>query len=217
MKNLFRVIIALISINMMLSAPQAYAQESLPVSNTMPERSNTKTLKHSIVIVPAGETFKVISMMPINSETGYTGQQIIMALNTDFYYEDKCVAPAGTAVSGVIIDVAKAKHGSINGKLMMRFTQLITPTGLEIPISAIIKTEDKSGILFGNNPIAQAALAEPSIQKRGSSISSLAGSGGGFVKSIWDKGENVNIPVNSSIELLLLQPITVNPEKYENK
>jgi hypothetical protein len=47
---------------------------------------------------------------------------------------------------------------------------------------------------------------------RGTALSTAVGAGGGIVKSIWDKGSDVEIPVNASMELLLTQPITVNPE-----
>ena len=42
------------------------------------------------------------------------------------------------------------------------------------------------------------------------------GAGGGLVKSIWDKGSDVEIPANAGIELILTQPITVNPSNVEN-
>ena len=37
------------------------------------------------------------------------------------------------------------------------------------------------------------------------------GAGGGLVKSIWDKGNDVEIPTNATIDLFLTQPITVVP------
>ena len=43
------------------------------------------------------------------------------------------------------------------------------------------------------------------------------GAGGGLVKSIWDKGSDVEIPANASVELILTQPITVNPSSSQNQ
>lgn len=37
----------------------------------------------------------------------------------------------------------------MNGKLMVRFTQIVTPYGIQIPISAVIKTDDNTGVLIG--------------------------------------------------------------------
>ena len=59
-------------------------------------------------------------------------------------------------------------------------------------------------------------LAGGSIGK-GTALATAVGAGGGLVKSIWDKGEDVEIPVNAAIELILTQPITVNPTSPQNQ
>ena len=59
-----------------------------------------------------------------------------------------------------------------------------------------------SGVVFG-------ALAGGDVG-RGAALGTAVGAGGGLVKSIWDKGNNVEIPVNASVDLVFLQPITVN-------
>ena len=51
---------------------------------------------------------------------------------------------------------------------------------------------------------------------RGTALATAVGAGGGLVKSIWDKGNDVVIPANSAIQLVLTQPITVNPETIDN-
>lgn len=70
-------------------------------------------------------------------------------MGSDFYYNGNLIAPAGSAVTGQVLEVSKAKHGSMNGKLMLRFTQIVTPYGIQIPISAVIKTDDNTGRLIG--------------------------------------------------------------------
>lgn len=211
MKNLSKIILfTLLSCGVAL-AGQNYSYDTLPAQSPPKTNIPVHTLKQSIVTVPAGETFRAVFMAPISSETAFTGQQSLLALNTDYYYNGKLVAKAGSAVTGTVIEVAKAKHGSVNGKLTLRYTHLITPDGLDIPISAVIKTDDNSGTLIGGNLTQEAALSQPGKPKRGATISAIAGSGGGLVKSIWDKGNDVDIPVNALIELILTQPITVNP------
>lgn len=194
---------------------------------------NDNTLKGSVVTVPAGQCFKAVTASPISSETAVAGQSVTMFLGSDFYYNNARIAPAGSTVNGSVIEVAKAKHGSLNGKLTLRFTQIITPTGLNIPISAVIKTADYSGTLIGGTKLDVAKeytkdiaigagagavtgvlispLAGGSVG-RGTALSTAVGAGGGLVKSIWDKGSDVEIPANAGFELILTQPITVNPE-----
>ena len=125
----------------------------------------------------------------------------------------------------------------MNGKLLVRFTQITTPYGIQIPISAVIKTDDNTGVLVGGTKIdvtkeytkdltigagagalsgvVFGALAGGSVGK-GAALGTAVGAGGGLVKSIIDKGNDVEIPANASIELMLTQPITVNPALYQN-
>lgn len=196
-----------------------------------------QTLKGSVVTVPAGQNMPVVVTTPISSETMTTGQNVTVALGSDFYYNGNLIAPAGSTVTGTAIEVSKAKHGSMNGKLLLRFTQIVTPYGVQIPISAVVKTNDNTGVLVGGTKmdvtknygkdIAVGAgagalagviispLAGGSVGK-GAALATAVGAGGGVVKSIWDKGNDVVIPANSSIQLTLTQPITVNPTIFNN-
>lgn len=207
----------------------AYNSTAYPQENY---RLNDTTLKGRIVTVPAGENFRAVLTTPVSSATAVTGQAVTMALNSDFYFNGTLVAPAGSTVSGTIIEASRAKHGSLNGKLTIRFTNIMTPTGQNIPISAVIKTEDNTGTLIGGTKLdvtknyakdlavgaGAGALAGVIISPlaggnigRGTALATAVGAGGGLAKSIWDKGEDVEIPVNAMLELSLTQPITINP------
>ena len=209
--------------------PNYYAEDSYKLNNN--------TLKGSVVTVPSGQSFKAVLMAPISSETAYNGQTITLALNSDFYFNGKRIAPAGSSVTGTVIEVSKAKHGTLNGKLTLRFTQIINPSGQTIPISAVVKTDDNTGTLIGGTKFDIATeygkdvaigagagavlgtIAGPlsgGSVGRGAALMTAVGAGGGLVKSIWDKGTDVTIPANAGIELILTQPITVNPASSEN-
>lgn len=193
---------------------------------------NNRTLHGSVAVVPAGQTVKTVVTTPLSSQNLSVGQTVTLALGSDFYYDSNLIAPAGSSVRGTVLEVSKAKHGSLNGKLLVRFTQIITPYGIQIPISAVIKTDDNSGVLVGGTKldvtkeytkdvavgsaggaltgVVFGALAGGDVG-RGAALGTAVGAGGGLIKSIWDKGNNVEIPANASIDLVLTQPITVNP------
>ena len=199
--------------------------------------NGNQTLKGSVVTVPAGQSMPVVVTTPISSANITTGQTVTVALGSDFYYNGNLIAPAGSSVTGTAIEVSKAKHGSLNGKLLLRFTQIVTPYGVQIPISAVVKTTDNSGVLIGGTKmdvtkefgkdvaigagagalagVIISPLAGGSIGK-GTALATAVGAGGGVVKSIWDKGNDVVIPANSAVQLVLTQPITVNPAIYNN-
>ena len=197
---------------------------------------NNQTLKGSVVTVPAGQQFKTVVTTPLNSKNLTLGQNVTLALGSDFYYGNNLIAPAGSSVTGTVLEVSKAKRGSINGKLLVRFTQITTPYGIQIPISAVIKTDDNTGVLLGGTKldvtkeytkdiaegagagavtgVVGSALSGGEIGK-GTALATAVGGGLGVAKSVWDKGNDVDIPANASIELVLTQPITVNPALYQ--
>jgi len=209
-----------------------YVQQPLqPVSNYMPQQ-----LQGHVVTVPAGTKVGIVMTAPISSEYATLGQNVSAALASDFYYNNKLVAPAGSTVSGIVIEASDAKRGSMNGKLAIRFTQILTPYGVAIPISGIISTTDNSGVLVGGTAkdvtkeyakdltigsaagaltgVVFGALSGGSVG-RGAALGTAVGAGGGLVKSVWDKGDEVELPANSRIDIVLTQPITVNPSSYD--
>ncbi len=216
------------------SSPAPLYQQNYYPTQTV---SGNQTLKGSVVTVPAGQSVSAVVTTPLSSANLTLGQNVSVALGSDFYYNGNLIAPAGSSVTGTVLEVSKAKHGSMNGKLLLRFTQIVTPYGIQIPISAVIKTNDNTGILVGGTKMDVAKdygkdvavgagagalagviispLAGGSIGK-GTALATAVGAGGGLVKSIWDKGNDVEIPANSGIQLILTQPITVNPTMFNN-
>ena len=211
-----------------LYQPSYYATQQKPVNGT---------LKGSVVTVPAGNSFPAVVTTPLSSANLTLGQNVTLALGSDFYYNNNLIAPAGSSITGSVVEVSKAKRGSMNGKLLIRFTQIVTPYGIQIPISAVIKTTDNTGVLVGGTKmdvtkdytkdlavgsaagavsgVVFGALAGGNIG-RGAALGTAVGAGGGLVKSLWDKGDDVEIPASSQIELTLTQPITVNPAIYNS-
>lgn len=241
--GLFMTTALLLSTSISYAAPNfGYSQNNPTPSyqqNYYPTQtlSGNQTLKGSVVTVPAGQSIPAVVTTPLNSANLTLGQNVTLALGSDFYYNGNLIAPAGSSITGSVLEVSKAKHGSMNGKLLVRFTQIVTPYGIQIPISAVIKTNDNTGILVGGTKMDVAkdygkdvavgagagALAGVIISPlaggdigKGTALATAVGAGGGLVKSIWDKGNDVEIPANSAIELILTQPITVNPTMFNN-
>ena len=131
----------------------SYTQNTPQVNNSYVQPAmtydNNKPLQGYVVVVPAGTDISATLMTPLSSETASIGQVVSMVLGSDFKHNGKLIAPQGSTVTGSVIEVSKAKHGSMNGKLCVRFNQIVTPYGTQIPISAVIKTEDGTGDLVG--------------------------------------------------------------------
>ena len=234
--------VSMCSMNVCFAASNfSYQQtQSQPVYNSQyvqqpMQYSSSQPLHGNVVMVPAGSSLPAMLTAPISSASASAGQSVSLFLNSDYYYNNKLIAPAGSTVSGTVIEASKAKRGSMNGKLCIRFTQIYTPYGTQIPISAVIKTDDNSGVLIGGTKLdvtkeyakdmtagvaagalsglVFGALAGGNVGK-GVALGTAVGAGGGLAKSAWDKGNDVEIPANATIDLMLTQPITVSSSSY---
>ncbi|MGN0004435.1 MAG: hypothetical protein ACI37Z_00435 [Candidatus Gastranaerophilaceae bacterium] len=216
-------------------APQVYqnpytSQQYTQVPYAPQNTTSSQPLKGYVAVVPAGVNIPVTTTTEINSTTATLGQAVSAVLTNDFYYNKVLVAPAGSTVTGNVTFVRKDGRAGKNGQIQIRFTQINTPYGNIIPISAMIKTTDGTGILKAGTAkdttkdyakdlavgsgagavlgLTMGALSGGSVGK-GAVYGTAVGAGAGLVKSLWDKGENVSIPANSNIELTIDQPITV--------
>lgn len=223
-----KIILAMLCVCLTCTIASANKNFNANANDNAYQLDTAQTLKNSIVAVPAGLTFRGVFLSPISSETAYAGQEVSLALSNDFFYKDKKIAPAGSTVTGTVIEVSKAKHGSLNGKLSLRFTHIHTPSGLDIPISAIVYTPDKTGVFLGGSDLTVTVNDTPTTELTsikgyvpvysgmrtgtGAAMGTAVETGGGsLLKSIWDKGEDVEISASTSVTLILTQPITANP------
>lgn len=233
--NMFMGNIALANTNYNYNPAQAQQSYNTPYYQQPLQYPSNNTLQGNVVMVPAGSTVKAMLTAPLSSEYSTAGQTVSLALNNDFYYDDKLIAPAGSTVYGTVIEATRAKRAGINGKLCVRFTQIFTPYGTQIPISAVIRTDDSTGVLVGGTKLDSTkeyakdlaagsaagalsglvfgALSGGEVGK-GAALGTAVGAGGGLVKSLWDKGADVEIPVNATIDIMLTQPITVSSGGY---
>lgn len=209
-----------------------YQPSYYPAQRQVVRGYNGNTLKGRVVTVPAGIQMQAVVSEPLSSQYLMLGQPVSLALGSDFYYNSTLIAPAGSTISGRVLQVRKATHGSINGLLKLKFTVITTPNGARIPISAVIKTADGTGVLVGGTKTdvmkdyakdlaigsAVGALAGTIMGPisggqvgRGAALGTAVGAVGGLGKSVIDKGLDVTIPSNATIQLLIDQPITVTP------
>ena len=204
---------------------------------SLPAQANTtqmQPLQGKVVYVPSGTAFPATATMELSSENLSLGQSVCIALSNNFYYNNTLIAPIGSSVNGTVIQVKKAGRAGINGQLMVKFTNIVTPYGQMIPISGKIQTEDGTGLLKGGTKmdsakdyakdiavgIAAAAVAGVIMWPfsggkvgKGAAYGTAVGAGAGLAKSLWDKGEPATIPAGTAINIVLDQQITFTPQQ----
>ena len=216
---------------------QYQTQYPLPVNNSYQtqgfeyQAQNYNNLQGNVVMVPANTSFEAVSMSPISSENASVGDSVSFYLGSDFYYGKNLIAAAGSRVNGTIIKAKKGSWGNRNGQIQIRFTNIVTPTGQMIPISASLQTSDGSGILKAGTAkdvtkeyakdatvgaaagavlgTAMGALSGGSVG-RGAVYGTAVGGGLGIIKTVFEKGGNVEIPQNAQMNIVIDQPITIS-------
>ena len=93
---------------------------------------NTQTLKGKVVMIPAGVSIPAMTNMVLSSESLSLGQSVSVPVCNNFYYSNSLVAPSGSSINGTVVQVKKAGRAGINGQLMIKFTNIITPYGQKI-------------------------------------------------------------------------------------
>ena len=196
--------------------------------------SQAAPLQGRVVTVPAGTAIPVTANMELSSENLALGQSVCVVLSNNFYYNNSLVAPVGSSVNGTVIQVKKAGRAGINGQLMVKFTNIVTPYGQMIPISGKIQTDDGTGLLKGGTKmesateyakdiaIGTAAGAVAGVKMgplsggevgKGAAYGTAVGAGAGLAKSLWDKGEPAVVPAGTVINIVLEQQATFTPQQ----
>ncbi len=192
---------------------------------------NANQLQGNVVMVPANTSFSATTMTAISSETAKTGDSVSMYLSSDFYYGSKLIAAAGSRINGTVLLSKKGGFGSRNGQLQIKFTNIVTPYGQMIPISATIRTDDGTGILKAGTAkdvakeytkdaavgaavgavlgTAMGALSSGSVGK-GAIYGTALGGGMGLASNALQRGGNVEIPQGASVDIVTDQPITIS-------
>ena len=188
-------------------------------------------LKGNVVMVPIDTTFSATTMTPISSETLKKGDTVTMYVSSDFYYNSHLIAAEGSRVNGTVLKVSKGGLGNRYGKVDIKFTNIVTPYGQVIPISANIKTDDGSGVLKAGTAmdvtkgyITDAAVGAAAGALFGTALGAISSSGVGYgaiygtalgggmalLTAAMQRGNSVEVPQGATMDLVITQPITVS-------
>lgn len=209
---------------------QTYQHQGYYNANYINNNINDQ-LHGNVIMVPANTSFAASALTPLSSETAQLGDSVTFYLGSDFYYGSNLIAPAGSRINGTVLLAKKGGFANRSGKIRVKFTNIVTPTGQMIPISASIQTSDGTGILKAGTAkdaaveyakdtgvgaaagavlgTAMGALSGGSVGK-GAIYGTAVGGGLGLVKTVFEKGGNVEIPQNAQVNIVIDQPITVS-------
>ena len=189
--------------------------------------SCAQKLQSYTIHTPSGLRATAVLTQEINSKTALAGQIISAVFTEDFKYKNQLIAPCGSVISGNIVYSKKAGMPNKPAEVQVRFTTIRTPYNNIIPISALIATSDKTGVLKGESAvkkIAKSANSNKTVYDEAPKTSSIKRSiskpqpddvlitESKDVETVLSKGGNILIPSNSKIDLLFDQPVTLSAQ-----
>ncbi len=127
-------------------------------SSTYPNNNSAYTaqsqqipLRGSVSTLPKGTTMILKLDQPLSSYSNALGENITATLENDLFVNGNRAIPAGSNVVGQVADLHRASRMGRHGELDVRFHSIKTPSGMVVPITGHIVTEDNTGRLKGNS------------------------------------------------------------------
>ena len=206
-----------------IGSPYQNQPYNAPVYNQrqpMTQPSNN-VLTGSVVYIQDGATFTAMLLSDINSSSLTNNDSISAELDADWIYNGNLIAPAGSILNGRAVDTKQAGYAMANGQIGLLFDEIMTPDGNIIPLKTnkVYITGNSTRALNITKRVAGGAAtglllsaismllgADPtSAIIAGTSI----GAGAGAISAISTRGEEINLIEGSQLEIMLVEPLTV--------
>ena len=181
-------------------------------------------LQGVVVHIPAGYIIDATLQSSINSQSVSQNDIITAVLEEDWYYNSSLVAQSGSIFYGRVNDAKKAGYAYSNGEIEITFTEILTPTGVKInlpnnnvKLSAQVNRPVKvaaeviAGAIGGLATGVLYALISGGDVSRGVIYGASAGGAGGLIHSAVQKGEDVEIPSGTRLQIRFMDALNIVP------
>ena len=193
-------------------------------SSSSYSKKDNSTLSGYVAQISKGTKFDVYLQNPINTSTASVGDKVVAVLTNNWIYNGYTVAPQGSLVYGELILAHPAQYGSRNGRVVIKFNQLVTPNGKAFNIAtekvdfsvdndgklvSSVKNVATGAIIGALGGLLIGALAGGDHLGRSVAIGAGIGAGGAAIGSTVEKGVDAEIPSFTELELELSESLRV--------
>lgn len=195
----------------------------LPEITSNKQKAPPKTLNGGVIYINDGTKFTATLLSDISSDSLANNDRITASLSQDWIFNNILIAPEGSILSGYAIETKPASFAMGNGQIGLLFDELMTPDGNIIPLKT------NKVFIVGNEPralnITKKIAGGAAIGLAISALTMLAGAdpvdalimgasigaAGGAIRVLTSKGEEVRLLEGSLLEILLTEPLSVQP------
>lgn len=215
------------------AAQQPAAQQDAPPKVTGDDNGpQPAAAKH--IVVPAGTQLPLVLHNAITTRSNKPGDPLYLETTFPVIVGDRIVIPAGSYVSGEIIEAKRPGKVKGRGELMIRLTTLILPNGYTAKFDAIptgagtggndsveeegkIKGDTDKGSDVGTvikTTGAGAGIGSIATRSgRGAAIGAGAGAAAGLLWTLFTRGPEVELPRGTSLDIVLDRPLYLDASK----
>src|SRR5438270_4374746 len=210
-------------VSLLLSKSVGFAQT--PTS----ESASPKTLT-----VPAGQKLLMQLKRGINTKTAKPGDGVYMETSFPVSIDNTMAIPAGTYVQGVIDNVKRSGRIKGRAEVLFHFTTLIFPSGYTVSVPGSVndgpgadngRVINKEGSVQADGtkgkdtgtiagPTAEGAIIGALARGgKGALIGSGIGGAVGLAEVLFTRGNEINYPAGTAVEMILQRPITLDQQR----
>jgi hypothetical protein len=190
--------------------------------STKPSTSSSTTTSANSVRIPAGTTFDVAMITPVDTRTSNVGETIEAKLTAPLVVNGKVVAEQDATVRGTISALQRASKSNDEedrASVKFRFTSLETVGGTKSIDATVTNSEGRmvakststrDKLIIGGSTVAGAVIGKVAGKSTKSTIIGAVGGavvGTGVVLAA--KGYELEVPAGSKVTLRLDDPVTV--------
>ena len=217
------------------AAPQSAQQPATP-QEAPPRASDDGKAgpADKYIVVPAGTQLPLVLHNAITTRSNKPGDPIYLETTFPVLVGERIVIPAGSYVSGEIIEAKRPGKVKGRGELMVRLNTLILPNGYAAKFSAVPTgagtgandTVEEEGKIRGDSDKASdvgtvvkttgAGAGIGSIATRsgrGAAIGAGTGAAAGLLWTLFTRGPDLTLPRGTSLDIMLDRPLYLDAAK----
>ena len=220
-----------------MSAAHGYGQSATAVASATPAATPAPAAQapSQTFTVPAGTKVLLSLKSGINTKTAQQGDGVYLVSSFPVVGPSRVMIPVGVYVQGVVDRVVRPGRVKGRAQIDMHFTTMIFPNGSVVEVPGVLnslpgsdgpKVKDSEGTVeqagnkgrdAGNIAKGAAIGAEAGVLGgaasgdvlKGVGYGSLAGAAAGAIYTLFTRGNDIVIPLGTSVEMVLQRPLVL--------
>jgi hypothetical protein len=166
------------------------------------------------IVVPAGTTVTVRLSQAVGSKISQAGQTFSGSVANSIHVGGKAAIPAGTAVSGTVVDAKPLGRFAGGASLTLQLNSItINGTDRAIQTSSVTQAAKGKGkrtaVLAGGGAALGALIGGLAGGGKGAAIGAVAGGGAGTGGAAFTGNKDIVLPAESALTFTLAQPLEI--------